>query len=299
MSDPWGLPEGEHDHRLAEAVERLRLQREARRIVDAEDSARAWVPPPITTPDLAQELLRPIEDAAWRVHNLLPAGGNALLTALAKSGKTTMVANLIRSLVDDEPFLGSFHPAPLWGRVGVWDYEMSRSQHLRWIGDVRIANAHRVSVMYLRGTKVPITSPAGFDWAVKWLQENSIQVWVIDPFARAFIGDDGNSDTVVGPFLETLDAIKAAAGVEELILVAHTPKQATTKEGKPIMGRETARGSQRLEDWADVLWFMGKAASGSRYFHARGRDVEVPRRGLVHDAASRRVRLSDWIVGDE
>ena len=74
-----------------------------------------------------------------------------MLAAQFKAGKTTLVGNLIRSLIDGDAWLGRDVVAPIAGTVALLDFEMSavqlddrlRAQHIR--GD------DRVTVVPLRG----------------------------------------------------------------------------------------------------------------------------------------------------
>ena len=134
-----------------------------------------------------------------------------------------------------------------------------------------IQNPDRVSVLNLRGFRLPITAPSVEDWIVRWLEEREVTAWVVDPFARAAVGTDENSNTEVGVWLDTLDVIKERAGVRDLILPTHTGR------AEQEAGQERARGATRLDDWADVRWLLTKDEQGDRFFRATGRDVEVAR----------------------
>lgn len=253
-----------------------------------EEAAKDWTPPDVGVGlTLRDQLLDPPDGPEWRITDLLPAGGNAVIAATAKSGKTTMVTNLIKSLVDGNRFLGSYSIARPEGRVAMWNLEVSEGQYLRWVADMRIKNTSAVSVMHLRGASVPIMTDRGFQWTVQWLVNNDISVWVIDPFARAASGIDEDRANQVGPWLERVDEIKRVAGVGEVILVTHTPKPSHGKDGNVIIGRETPRGSQRLTDWADVSWYISRDSEGRRFFRALGRDVEVAMSYMMYHPISR------------
>jgi hypothetical protein len=69
----------------------------------------------------------------------------------------------------------------------------------------------------------------------------------------------------------------------------HTPK------AKPEPGEETAIGSQRLEAWADSIWYMTKDIETQlRFLRAEGRDVSVPEEQLHYDEHTRGLTLSGW-----
>lgn len=269
--------------RLEVALElrRLQVKQEARRLLDA----GAWKPPRSTF-TLEDELAMPDEPQVWRIEQVLPAGANVLLTAQFKAGKTTMMGALTRALVDHEPFLGRYKPdlPAVGGRVGIWNYEVSEGQYRRWLRDLDIVHTDHVSVLHLRGHSAPLPVEHVTDWAVAWLRERDVRVWIVDPFARAFIGSgDENSNGDVSVFLDRLDVIKERAGITELILPTHTGR--TEFE----IGQERARGATRLDDWADVRWFLTLSDDGQRFFRATGRDVEVPEVGLTYEPLGRRL----------
>jgi hypothetical protein len=132
---------------VAEELLKLRARREARRRLDAElrDSD---TPPEILS--LSERLARPRSDVAWRIPGWQPAGSRVLLAGSAKSGKTHLVGNLVRALVDGDPWLG-VEPVPITGCVGILDLEMSDRQFDEWLEVQRIRNADRVFPIPLRG----------------------------------------------------------------------------------------------------------------------------------------------------
>ena len=155
----------------------------------------------------------------------------------------------------------------------------------RWLRDMDIQNPDRVVVLNLRGFRLPITAPTVEDWVVRWLAERDVTFWVVDPFARAAVGTDENSNTEVGVWLDTLDIIKSRAGVRDLVLPTHTGR------AEQDAGQERARGATRLDDWADVRWLLTKDDEDNRFFRATGRDVDVPEELLAFNEANRSLRI--------
>ena len=101
--------EGDLDLERAKRDERVR--REARRIVDDEEAgaraaqAAAQLPQPV---NLADFLAVPDEDATYLIDQLWPTGGNVLLAAQYKAGKSTLLGNVLHAVADGVPFLASF-----------------------------------------------------------------------------------------------------------------------------------------------------------------------------------------------
>jgi hypothetical protein len=287
-----GTPEreGQRESALAREVARLHFTAEARDIFTAERHARQWRAPR-DHGNLAAELTLPEDDTHWRLRGLLGLGHNAVVVAGRKAGKTTMISNLIRSYVDGEAFLGRFEVTPTEAAVAVFNYEVDERQYRRWLREIGIVNAGRVYVLHLRGRSLPLRDAQVRAWTANWLRTRGIGLWIIDPYSRAYVGsiDDGNDEAQVGAFLDTLDVIKATAGVEELVMPVHTPK------GRAEIGEESAIGSQRLEGWPDSMWYLTRdPQTGLRFLRAEGRDVNVAEEQLTYDTATRRLTLGGW-----
>jgi hypothetical protein len=288
MTGPSLAPE-ELAHRREQAlraeIERQRAQRGARAFLAAEEATAAFREP--VGASLADELAMPDEPVPFLVNRVFPSGANVLLTAQFKAGKTSTVNHLTKAIVDGEPFLGAYAVSLSPGNVALWNYEVTAAMNRRWLREVGIAAPARVRVLNLRGQRLSLIAPIAVEWAVRWLSENEISVWILDPFARAFLGsgDSENDNAQVGAFLETLDIIKARAGVSELVMVSHTGR------GIAEVGAERSRGATRLDDWADVRWLLTLDAEEQRFFRAIGRDVEEPEGRIEWDAERRQPTL--------
>ncbi|MEV6306469.1 AAA family ATPase [Actinoplanes sp. NPDC051861] len=267
----------------------LRAVEQAREILDQERHARSWSPP-ASYGTLTEELAIPAPEVSYRFKGILGAGHNALLIATRKAGKTTLINHAVRCLADGEQFLGRFDTTPVDGTIAVFNYEVGAEQYRDWMRDVRIENSDKVHMLHLRGKRLPLIDPRVRAWVTQWLRERQVKVWIVDPFSRAAVGSvlDGNAEFQVGTFLDNLDVIKAEAGVEELIMPAHTPK------ARVDSGEESASGSQRLEGWPDALWYVTKDDAGLRYMRAEGRDVDVAEEQLTYDQNTRGLVLGGW-----
>jgi hypothetical protein len=260
---------------LEREVRRQTMQREARGIVLAAEALSAWTRPPAWS--LGALLAEPEQPIMWTVERLLPTGSNVVINAQFKAGKTTLLINLIRALADGKPFLGDFPISDTTdGRIAFWNYEVSAQMMTRWLRRAGIHNVDKVCGLNLRGFGTPLLAPPIMEWAVEELKRNDVRHWLPDPWGRMIVGTDENSNTEVGRWLDVLDTIKERAGVENLILPAHTGR--TPQE----QGSERARGATRLDDWADVRWLLS-VKEETRYFRAHGRDVDVDEGHLTFD----------------
>ena len=76
---------------------------------------------------------------------------DSLLAAQWKAGKTTLRDNLLRSMVDGEPFLGRFAPVNDGGAIAVLDFELDEHTMQRWLSAHRFRHQQRVFVLPLKG----------------------------------------------------------------------------------------------------------------------------------------------------
>ena len=275
--------EDEIERLTAEEIKKGKARREAKRLLDAEEAAKNYHTPTYVR-TLSEELRLPIEEVKWTIKDIFPTGANVTLTAQYKAGKTTLINSLARSLADGTQFLNYFEKPDHKGRIVIFNYEVSENQYRRWMNDVAIENSDKVTLVHLRGKRMPLTVQKVEDLMVSILKDLDAQTWILDPFARAFTGcGDENSNSDVGIFLDTLDVIKERAGVSNLVLPVHTGRAQEN-------GVDRARGATRLDDWADVRWLLKKTNEG-RFFSADGRDVLEEEQQLIFDEQTRSLTL--------
>jgi hypothetical protein len=267
-------------------VVRKSLERQASDEIARGILANARFRPPTYLPTLADELAEPEPPLPYTLRELHPQGSNALLAAQYKAGKTTLLMNLVRTLADGDSFLGRFALDEDPGHIAFLNYELTDRQFRAWIRDLGIANADLVTVIHLRGENFNLAGDVARKWLVESLLEHDISTVILDPFARAFRGDE-NSNQEVGVWLELLDQIKAEAGVLDLFLATHFGR------GKDD---QRARGATRLDDWADVRWTLSlenpQDLSSTRYLQAHGRDVDLPSGSLFFEEST---RILEWV----
>ena len=264
------------------AMVSLRITREAG-VASMLKSAALATPPSLMT--LRERLERPRPALTWRINGWLPRGARVILSAQFKAGKTTLVGNLIRSVVDSDEWLGVAAVTRIDGAVALFDFEMSEFQLDDWLRDQTIRHDGCVIVAAMRGrasTFNILDKAVRTKWAT-WLRENRVAFVVLDclrPILDA-LGLDEQHDA--GRFLVALDALLAEAGVGEAVVIHHMGH-----------GGERARGDSRLRDWPDVEWQLVRETedpTSNRYVSAYGRDVDVKESRLSFDKATRRVTL--------
>lgn len=223
---------------------------------------------------LQDVLQRPEEPVRARIEDLLVVGHNTTVAAPAKTGKTVLQANRVRSYVDGVPFLGRYEVyTPVSGNVAVWNYELSDNQMHNWFRRLGIRNADKVFVANLRGRGHYLQDDLICEMAVKWLIEHEIEVWEIDPLQAALRGSV-NDDAVAAEWIGNVERVKAEAGVKDLVLTVHMGHAASYKDADKAT--ERAIGSARWMGWPDNMWtYIRNRDDGLNYLRAQGRDVDV------------------------
>lgn len=285
------------------AYVRLRARRMAERRLDAEELGE---PAPASSTSLRDLLAEPDEDATYLVDKIWPIGGKVILSAQQKAGKTTMVGNLLRALVDGDPVLGprgsltspGLHPGfavtPLQPDESVFvaDFELDRRMVRRWLRDHRIAHPGQVHIETFRGQTWDVRDDRiRAQWA-RHLRDLGVRIIILDPLAPVLssLNIDEIDNKGVGQFLHAMDALVAESGAQELLITHHT-----THDG------ERGRGASVLRGWPDAEWRFvverpdhgGEPEPGAtRFFAAMGRDVAQPEQALAFEADTRTLRIA-------
>lgn len=231
--------------------------------------------------NLADLLAEPDEPTPYLVEGLWPVDGHVVLSGPAKAGKTTVRNNLIRSLVDGDPFLGTFDVARPVGRVVVLDLELTRNSLRWWLRQQDITNAGHVDVLPMRG-QAHTLNVFSAGWCALWVERlrgaDVVMLDCLEPVLHALRLDP---NTEARRFLEEWGAMLTSAGVAGSIVLHHHGH-----------GGERAKGDSGILAWPDALWNIVCQTPGDmaspRYFNAFGRDVEVPEGRLDLDGAEAR-----------
>lgn len=268
------------------AVEQRKYNLRIERLAQAELAAESVVPVPPAF-NGAEFLAQPDDEPVYRIADLWPAGGNIVLAAQFKAGKTTMTHNLLRCLCDGTPFLGRYRVDPPPGGVFLIDAEMASRSARRWLGDHMITRAYRFTYQNVRGAAASfnILLP---DVRARWadrIRASGASVVILDCLGPvlAAIGLEENSTSDVGRFLEAFTELLRDAGISEAAVIHH-------------MGHvgERSRGASRLRDWPDAEWRLVRLEddpNSPRYLSAFGRDVDVPESRLEFDPETRALRI--------
>jgi len=272
-------------------MDRLRVEREAKRRHDEAERPALDLPP---VKSLDALLAEPDAPTPYLIEAVAPAGGRTMLSAPQKAGKTSLTGNLLRSLVDGDPFLGKFNIHERKQRIVLIDNELAENTLRRWLRQHNITNTAGVAdVISLRGkvsTSNIIDDRCRAEWAQR-LRDAGCDYLAFDclrPILDA-LGLDENRDA--GRFLVAFDALLAEAAIPDALMVHHMGH-----------GQERSRGDSRLQDWPDAIWQIVREEPdnphSARYFRAHGRDVDGHEGRLDYDEATRRLTYAGGTRGD-
>lgn len=279
------LAEQAEEHAVAAEVRKIRRREEARRRVDAATSSSDPLPHPVTLTRLLDE---PAPEQPWRIHGLWPADARVNIVAAPKAGKTTLLTNVIRSLVDGQPFLGTHPTAPVphgpdRPAVVVFDFEMTRHQLQDWYRAQRITATDGVVIVPLHGYA------SGFNFLNPTVRDDLVtqyagaHTYVLDPVSPVLsaLGMEENSNADVQRFLSEWDTFVRLLGGRESAVVVHA--------GHNV---ERARGASAFLGSGAAIWTLvrdGEETTAPRYIKATGRDVDLPETAVTYDTVTRRL----------
>lgn len=220
--------------------------------------------------DLNYDLAADYAAPDWRIEGLLRVGQITTVAGMAKSGKTSLLVNRVRSYVDHKALFGHFQMGvALEGNVGVWNFELTPGQMTDWFKRAGIINRHKVKTLHARGHNLFIQDDTVLEKAIDWCNDNNIEILEIDPLQAAFVGSI-NSDEDATAFVHALEAIQARSCVKDIILTTHMG-HAAAKD----MDAMRSIGSSRWTGFADNMWVYSRPDDVGIIAIPRGRDIFI------------------------
>ena len=268
---------------VPESVRKILARRKAMREALRIEAEESFTPPPTErVRTLADLKLSPPDPMKYLIKDILGVKHNGVLIAQWKTGKTTFAMDLVKSLVDGDPFLGQFEITKRC-RVVFWSLEVEMDELTRDFA-LPMQFQHDTDLLVFDGVGhgVNILTEAGKKYTVAQL--NGYDVWVIDSLSVLAVWagvniDKDNVDT--RRLFAAIDEIKARSGVQVSFVLAHTPR-AEMQEGK-----ERARGASAIDEHAGARWILTEDG-GVRFLSVNGRGVALRQTSLVFDAETKR-----------
>ena len=279
------------DSVVAEGVAKELQRREIRRAADMAEAVQGHTQPPTdASEDLSDALTAPPSPVQWLIEDMCSATATVVITGQFKTGKTKMmIASLISSLVDAEPFLGvkEVHVPEGGAVVGHWNLEMSRLDFVdKYARPVGIKNPHNVKLAHWRGYRVNILTEMGKTDAIDWLKSRQVNVWTIDSWTALcrMCGVDGNDGRDVSRILGAIEEIKVESGVDVCFFLAHTAKGGD-------LDRPATRGASEVDEHVDTRWMLTVDKTDVRSIQTQGRDTQMTATSLDFDEETGRSTL--------
>ena len=218
----------------------------------------------------------PPDGPGWVWDGLFARGDLSLLTSVWKTGKTTLLAGLLRALGGGGEFLGRACPA---GRAVVvseesWDIWGERERAIPGGPHARVL------------ARPFLARPTAAEWddlvreAEDLRADGPLDLFVVDTLGTFF---PGRSESDAGALLDFLAPLRRLAAGGTAVLVHHHPRRAKSAEGS------LARGGGALLGAVDAvleLHFLGRIGGNRRRLTCRSR-----RPGAVAELAY------EWVEG--
>jgi RecA-family ATPase len=242
----------------------------------------------------------------YRIDSLWPTGGTALLAAYRKTGKSTLVQNIIRCLKTGEPFL-SAHVTPIDSDQTIVHCNFEVDERTQQYYARPFGGFPNVYIHNLRGRarQFNIVNDAIRSRIAAQLGDLNAAILVLDPLGpllRSFgLDENRNSSDGGGAIVEAVNALSDEAHLSETLLVHHT--------GHGSQWR--ARGSSVFGDAPDVLWSYrlgrhkledasdeerGDIDPDARYFSATGRlESDFTEKRVYYNAKTHRIAMTPFI----
>jgi len=284
------LDEGEfRTERVNEIAQSIRDRNAAVEMVKAEEArSRHTKPPAEYSESLDDALSMPPEPVQYLIDGLCSASGTVVISGQYKTGKThLMVASLITSLADNQPFLGTHHVhVPDGGAiVGHWNLEMSRLDLIdKYMRPAEFKNPGNVKLAHWQGIPFSLLTEPGKRDAIEWLTERAVQVWTIDSWSALcrMARVDPNDNRDVGALVESITEVKRSANVQAVFMLAHIARASSESD------RPGTKGASELDQAVDTRWMLTVDKSEVRYLTAEGRGTSLSPTSLEFDEVTGR-----------
>lgn len=219
-----------------------------------------------------------------RIEKLVPWEGNTLIAAQNKTGKTTLCLQLAEALITGGKMFGALTVEQLAPdeNIGFLNYEVSQAKIVKDAKSIGVP----LDRLYLVTLRARGRNPLGHEGDRKelatMLRAANVRTLIVDPFSKAFTGENPDSVQDVNRFLKDLEYFaRTQVGALDLIVTAH-------------MGwnGDHTRGSSALEDWPDNKVYLKKQAGGVVVSTEGRMDEKIEPSSLLFDELTKRSVLN-------
>jgi hypothetical protein len=233
----------------------------------------------------ASELSAPPKADDWIWHGYLPRGGIALLSALWKAGKTTLLAHLLKALGTGGEFLGQ----PIRASRVLYVSEEGEQHWVRRRDDLGFGD-HAGFYLQPFGKKPDPADWLGFIGQLKAdVQAHGFDLVVFDTLAKLWpVRDENQAPEVDAALMPLWELTKIGTGV---LLIHHLRKSGGAEY-------TASRGSGALSAFPDILIELTRFDAANvkcrkRSLRAKGRYEETPDEMVIELTPSGYVHVAD------
>lgn len=259
----------ELDSLVERAVEKLRINHEAKEIFQQEIDAENT--PPLEMVTLAS--YTPAAAPVDMIEGVMKEDGLCVVLGPSGSGKSTVALQMLHSLMSGNDWLGQ-PVKPIMGSVGVLSYDMEAGMIMDWMSGFPNIDPHRVSVVNAHKRGNPVGVPAMRRQIASTWRAMNVEAVVLDSFSASFFGHDENDAAATMAHYRDMKMFALTeVGAKALIVIVHSTEKSPLK----------ARGSTVHKDTSDTMVAVvsdldtGKrTVSVEKYRAARGQQMMSP-----------------------
>jgi hypothetical protein len=232
------------DQEVRTEYRKLDLRARATEMLETKKIERDWKPPVIEA--MTSVLATPPDHSTVHIESFWPYGGNVILQAAKKWGKSTLVRHAVECMATGKPLFDRFEVTAPVDRVLLIDMELTREQvYDYWKGTP--LRADQLDVWRLRGSSstMGIRTPRIRSEIAKRIADGGYDLVVMDPIGVVMGANEleENDNTDFRLFFNIWTEMLKDAGVTASLIPHHFGHQG-----------ERGRGASVISDWADAIW---------------------------------------------
>ena len=197
------------------------------------------------------------EQREWLIDNLFSLNQIFTLLGPAKSGKTFVALNMVRSLITGEDFLGlpqlSISSNVEETKILFWEEEGAESEFLertQWVFQGISDSIIEEQVFFASHLGLKLDTDEWMEVISKEIEQKNINLVVFDPFSRLFSCDE-NDSSEMGAVWSRLATLQNRHKRTSFLIIHHTSKAAGKGIGEVDSPLDGARGSGRTASEVD------------------------------------------------